>query len=110
MQHTVRVRDEPADVRLLQNSFHAGGVGAFRQPDAARIATETTAIMIARGQDLRADGRRMIRQQRQQRVCRGAGDDFQSAEVLEFAECADEVAVAAEVSVTDAGETAIIHF
>src|SRR5207248_2481545 len=47
VQHTVRVRDEPADVRLLQNSFHAGGVGAFRQPDAARIATETTAIMIA---------------------------------------------------------------
>src|SRR5207247_11478576 len=47
VQHAVRVRDEPADVRLLHNIFHTGGVSAFGQPDAARIATETTAVMIA---------------------------------------------------------------
>ena len=71
VQHAVRVEDEPADVRLLQKCFDAGDVGAFRQPDAARVAAETTAIMVARRQDLRADGRRMARQQRQQPV-RGA--------------------------------------
>ena len=98
MQQAVRVDDEPADVRLLQNLFHAVDVGAFRQPDAARVAAETTAVMVARDQDLRADGRRMIRQQRQQRVRGGGGDDFQPARVLKFAERADEVAVAGDAT------------
>ena len=41
-------------------------VGAFGQPDAARIAPETVAIMVARHQNLRAQRRRIVRQQRQQ--------------------------------------------
>ena len=72
MQNAVRVDDEPADVRFLQKIFHAVDVSAFRQPDAARIAAETTSIMIARDQNLRANGLRMIGHQRQQRVRRGA--------------------------------------
>jgi len=38
VQHAVRVHDEPADVRLLQDVFNAVHVSAFRQPDAARLA------------------------------------------------------------------------
>ena len=82
MQQAVGIQDEPADVGLLQEHFDAGGVGAFRQPDAARIAPETTAVMIARGENLRAEGRRMVGQQRQQAVRGGGGDDLQQARVL----------------------------
>ena len=92
VQHAVRVEDEPADVRLLQKRFDAVDVGAFRQPDAARVAAKATPVMVARGQNLRAEGRRMVRQQRQQPVRRGGGDDFDAALVLKFAERGDEVA------------------
>src|ERR1035437_4972234 len=34
VQNSVRVEDEPADVRLLQKFFDARCVGTFRQPDA----------------------------------------------------------------------------
>ena len=108
VQNAVRVHDEPADVRLLQNGVHALDVGAFRQPDAARVAAEPLVVVVARGEDLRAERRRMFGEQRQQRVRGGAGDDFQNAGVLEFAERADEVAVAAEISFQDAGEPAVI--
>ena len=86
IQNAVRVEDEPADVRLLQKNFDAGNVGAFRQPDSARVAPEATAIMVARRQNLRADGRWMIREQRQQSVRRAGGDDFQRAFVLKPSE------------------------
>ncbi len=76
VQHAVGVENEPADVGLLQKRLDAGGVGAFRQPDAARVAAKAAPVMVARGQNLRADGRRMVRQQRQQPVRGGGGDDF----------------------------------
>ena len=85
VQNAVRVENEPADVRLLQKLLDAAGVGAFRQPDAARIAPETAAVMVARGEDLRADGRRMVGHQRQQSVRGGGGDDFQHGLRLETA-------------------------
>src|SRR5271165_6948958 len=62
VQHAVCVEDEPADVRFLQKCFDAGGVGAFRQPDAARVAPETGAVMVSRRENLRTDGRRMVRE------------------------------------------------
>ena len=40
----------------------------------------------------------MIGEQRQQRVRGGAGDDFQLAALLEFAERADEIAAVGEIS------------
>ncbi len=109
MQDAVRVENEPADVRLLQKSFDAGDVGAFRQPDAARVAAKATPVMVARGQDLRADGRRMVRQQRQQSVRRGGGDDFNPAFVLKFSERGDEVAPVRIPCVADGREAVVIH-
>src|ERR1039458_2722179 len=84
VQNAMRVEDEPADVGLLQKFLDAAGVGAFRQPDVARIAPATTAVMVARGEDLRANGRRMVRQERQQSVRGGGGDDFEDAGVLKL--------------------------
>ena len=95
MQNAVRVEDEPADVRLpAKISSTPVHIGAFRQPDAARVAPEATAVMVARGEDLRADGRRMIGQQRQQRVRGGAGDDFQRPASWNLRKARDEIAVA----------------
>ena len=109
VQHAVRVEDEPADVRLLQKLFDPLHVGAFRQPDAARVAPETTAVMVARGQNLRAEGRRMVRQQRQQSVRGGGGDDFNPAFVLELLEGVDQIAAAGAPGVADLAETVMIH-
>src|SRR5207247_6839428 len=109
-QHAVGVRDEPADVGLLHHILHTGGVSAFRQPDAPRIAPETTAVMIARGQNLRADGRRMLSEQREQRVGGCAGDDFEPATVLEFSKRAFKIAVISTISVADCYETTEEHF
>src|SRR5664279_2461725 len=74
VQNSMRVEDEPADVRLLQKLFDARGVGTFRQPDAFGIAPKTPVVMVARRQNLRADGRRMTGEQRQQSVRRRSGD------------------------------------
>ena len=60
VQQPVRVHDEPADVRLLEHSFDALEVGAFRQPDAARVAAEAAPVVVARGEDLCADGGRVV--------------------------------------------------
>src|SRR5439155_4262977 len=110
VEHAVRVRDKPTNVRLLQNEFHAGGVSAFGQPDAARIATKAGAVVVARRENLGADRRRMIGQQRQQRVRGGAGDDFQSAAFLEFAERADQIPAVGDVGLADVDESLVIHF
>ena len=91
VEDAVRFGDEPADVGLLQNAFDALGEGAFRQPDAARLASETLAVMIARDENLRPQGGRVVGQQRQQRVGRGAGGDFQQPVILKFAERADKL-------------------
>ena len=64
--------------------------------------------MVARHQDLRTQGRRVIGQQRQQRVRGGTGDDFQISQFLELAEGAYEVAAAGDVSVTDRAKPALI--
>ena len=109
VQQAMRVHDEPADVRLLQHMLHAIHVGALGQPDAARVLPEAFAVMIARGQDLRADGRRMRGQQRQQSMRRRRGDDFQFARVLKLAERADEIAVIAEIILAQPHEPLVIE-
>ncbi len=38
----VRVHDEPAEVRLLEDVLEPGHVAAFREPDADRVATEAS--------------------------------------------------------------------
>ena len=80
----MRVENEPADVRFLQKFFYPVHIGAFGQPDAGRVAPKATAVVVAGGQNLRANGRRMIRQQRQQRVRGGGCDDFDPALVLKL--------------------------
>ncbi len=89
----VGVDDEPADFRLLQKLVDARRVGAFRQPDAARIAPEAFAVVVARDHDLRPDRLGVLGHQRQVAVRRAAGDDFEFARVLEFAESGEQVAV-----------------
>jgi hypothetical protein len=108
VQQPVGVHDEPADVRLLQDGLDALDVGAFREPDAARIAAEAAPVVVTRGEDLRADGGRVV-QQRQQRVRGGGGDDFEAALLLKLAERADEVAAVGEVSGAQAREPVVIH-
>ena len=65
--------------------------------------------MVARDEDLRADGRGMLGEQRQHGVGRGAGDDFQLALFLKFAERADEIAAIGQPSVARVGEAMVIH-
>ena len=99
VQQAVRIRNRPADIRLLQHAFNAFHVCALRQPDAARVAAKTTAIMIPRDENLRAQTRRMIRQQRQQCVRGRAGDDFQPARVLKFREGRHQVFFARKIEI-----------
>ena len=108
VQDAVRIHDEPADVRLLQDTFHAFRVSAFRQPDAGRIAIETTPVLIARDEDLGARGGWMIGEQRQQRVSGRAVDDLDPVEVLESLERADQVVAAGNVGVEDSDEALVI--
>src|SRR5439155_14307111 len=76
-QNAVRIGDEPTNVGFLQSGFDPRGVGTFGQPDPARTTAKAALIVVARGEDLRADGGRMIGEQGKQRVGGGAGDDFQ---------------------------------
>jgi len=78
VEQPVRIEDEPAKVCLLKHGFDALAVSALRQPDAARITSETAPVERLRSQDLGAHRRRMI-QQRQQRMRGGAGDDLSGA-------------------------------
>src|SRR5688572_10000531 len=63
IKDAVGFRDEPANVRFLKDCFNISDVGAFRQPNAFRVATKTGAIMIARDENLRADRLWMALQQ-----------------------------------------------
>src|SRR6266568_3785808 len=105
VQNSMGVNNEPADVGLLQNRFHPLRVSAFRQPDAARVPAEAILVMVAGHKDLRANGRRMIGQQRQERVRGSAGDDFQLTQVLKFAKCSYEVTVAGKVKLPQLTES-----
>ena len=86
------VGDKPAEVGLLQGGFDLLDVGAFGQPDAARVAAEATAVMVAGDQDLGADRRGMRGQQGQQGMGGGAGDDLDPPLVLKAAKRADQAA------------------
>ncbi|GEM_PF-1197403 len=92
VQKAVRVGDEPPEVRSLQDLLQGLDVSAFRQPDAPRLAAKAMLVMVARHPHLRPQGRRVIRQQRQQGVRGGAGDDFQVARFLELPEGPHQVA------------------
>src|SRR6266704_3714577 len=109
VQNSMGVNNEPADVGLLQNRFHPLRVSAFRQPDTARVPAEATPVMVAGHKDLGANGRRMIGQQRQQRVRGGAGDNFQPAQVLKFAKCSHQVALAGKVKLPQLAEPAEVE-
>ena len=95
VHQAVRVEDEPAQVRLLEHLVDPRHVGAFRQPDARRVAPETLAVIVPGDKDLRAHGLRNVLHQRQQPVGRRAGDDFQITRVLKPPERRDEVALPA---------------
>src|SRR5208282_4254600 len=80
----------------------------FRQPDPLRRAAEAGSVVVASDEDLGAERRRMAGQERQYGVRRRAGDDFQSARVLELAQGADQVPAAGEVAAANAGVTVMI--
>ncbi len=48
------IHDKPADIGFLEMLFDPRRVGAFRQPDPARITPETGPVMIAGDHDLGA--------------------------------------------------------
>ena len=102
MEETVRVDYEPADFGFLQEIFHALEISAFRQPDSAVAGGQTMAIMIAGDKDLCSNGGRMISEQRQQGMRRGASNDFELALFLKFSKSANEIASITKISVTNA--------
>jgi hypothetical protein len=109
MYYTVSVNDEPADIGFLQYVFHAFDVSTLGQPDAAGIATKTSPIMIAGGQDLRPNGGRMIPQKGQQRMRGGASDNFESSEILKSSKCADEISSLSEEGIAECYEPLMIR-
>ena len=71
-----------------------GRVGAFRQPKAAWIDIEIFAVNIATDQDLGARRfARLLLNNRQQSVRRGAGDDLQHACLAKFIELREQIAL-----------------
>ena len=51
----------------------------------------------------------MICQQRQQRVRRGGGDDFDASFILKFPKCADEIAAMCMPRIANRSEPMMIH-
>src|SRR5205085_3070625 len=92
-QNPVCVRDEPAELRLVEKTFEAFAIGAFGKPDAARIPAKAMPIMVARDLDLSPQGRRMILEQGQQSVRGPKGEDLQEAVILKIAEDTQKVAI-----------------
>ena len=64
VKEPVSIRDEPANVCLLEHIFHVGHIGAFRQPDAAWVTAETGLVVIASNENLGTDGFWVTLQQR----------------------------------------------
>lgn len=102
------IHNEPSDVRLLQVILQTFEVGALRQPDAARVATETVAVGIASHEYLRSYGGWIAVEQRKESVCGASGNDFENAAVLELAKLTYEVACAAVIRVSQVGEAMVI--
>src|SRR2546428_282925 len=109
VENAVGVSNEPTDVGLLEHLLEAFGVGALGQPDTARVAAKTRAVMIASDEDLCANGRRMGGQEREQSMGRGAGDDFQLAGLLELSKPSDKVAAASQVSVANPAQPVAVE-
>ena len=93
MEESVGIENEPADFGFLEVVFYSWVVGAFGQPDTAGIAPETLVVVVACDLDLGADGLRKFAHEGKKSVSGSAGNDFENASVLEFAEGVDEVAV-----------------
>ena len=104
----VRIDHEPAQVRLREHPVEAGGVGAFRQPDAARVAAEGRAVVVPRDEDLRAHRLGELLHERQKAVRRRAGDDLEHAAILQRGECGDHVAMPALHVVAPALEQPVV--
>ena len=83
----VGIEDEPAYVCVLQNGIESLAVAAFRQPKTARLAAEHFPIAVAADADLSALRFGEILQQWEEGVGRSAGDDFETARVLQLAKC-----------------------
>ena len=86
IKESVGIDDKPANFGLLEMVLDPWVVGAFGQPDAAGVAAKAGAIIGAGDLDLGADGLREFAHEGQKAVGGAAGDDFQNAGVLEFAE------------------------
>ena len=88
------IENEPADVRFLQDGFEAFGVTAFRQPKTRAARAQTFRDRLSQPmQDLRALRFGKIWQQRQERVGRGAGDDLETAGLLQLAKSPNDIAL-----------------
>src|SRR5688572_4218257 len=89
IKDAVGFRDEPANVRLLEDGLDIGDVSTFGQPNAFRVATKTGTIMIPCDENLRADRLWMAFQQREQSVGGGRRDNLDLARILKFFERRD---------------------
>src|SRR5438270_10705318 len=89
----MRVENEPADVRFLQDWIEAGRVGAVGQPKTRRRGAEKIDIHIAADENLRACGcvRLLLNKRKQSMRCRAA-DDFERAIVAQLSERAEQIA------------------
>src|SRR5712691_4065912 len=89
----MRIENEPANIRFLQNRFEPGRVGAFRQPETDWIDIKKIDIYIAADQNLRARGfARLLLNQREQSVCRGAGNNFERAGFAQLPKGREQIA------------------
>src|SRR5690242_14936468 len=100
---------KPADIGLLEHCFDSLRVSAFGKPDAARIAAKALPVMIPGDHYLRAQGRRVIRHEREKGVSCGAGRYFEFSLLLKFAKGSNNVSAVGGVSVAYCREPVVIH-
>ena len=105
----VRVNDEEANAGGCQQIVNAGGVGAFRQPDAARLAPEMLNVISLTDFDLGA-ARFGAGHQRQKTVRCAAGDNVYCAGLLKRAKAVQDVAMITVLEhVARGGEVVEVH-
>jgi len=105
----VRIGHKPTEVRFLQCVQNARIERALGQPDTARIPAKTGAMKIACHHDLGAQGRRIVGQQRQQRVRGRAGRNFQQTVVLKSSKGCGQVLFVIKISLAQRDKALVVH-
>src|SRR5436305_5075000 len=93
-QHeTVRVHDEPPDIRFTKDILDTRMVSAFRQPKPGRIGLKRGPVRIATDQNLRAHRFGRLLEQRQQSMGRSGGHQLEATLVPQPPKYREQVAV-----------------